>query len=82
MCSVHLPPRILGVYVLICFFAAHLQQVWDLQQQPNVSGVAVQNLPRAARGERKEASRSENKIMGPISENMSFFFHHMSHFVV
>lgn len=57
--------------MFMCFFAAHLQQMWDLQQQPNVSCVAVQDLPRAARGERSRLSRPENEIMAPISENMS-----------
>lgn len=45
----------------------------DLQQQPNGSRVAVQNLPGAARGESTEVSRPERTIMGPISGNMSLF---------
>lgn len=63
--------KTLPVYVFICSFAAHLQQMWRLQQQPNVSYVAVPDLPGAAGGEREE--RSENEMMAPISENMSFF---------
>lgn len=46
----------LCVHVCVCLFAAHVQQVWHLEQQQGVSIVAVQNLQRAPGGEEQSGS--------------------------